>query len=490
MSKKIQESILTAQIRNLLQRMFKRSPINDSLLDKAIEFFEGQAAVKEIYDQFAQKHAVTATKLASGDKKKRANNEKVLAHLENDKERFAEQLALEKQVRLAHFHRICDEILELTEGDTFEETNRKSAQVLGTIQLLSPAQGRNVAAVNEQHKPLYRAILTLRLLDRLLIDNRVEDRYIASFLGEYQASQYQLLKEMDETLFDAFRVDVKRAVLCASLLQDIGTYHPDAQTVLKGKEKNLDPYRTLEIEERKTLLQINYRETVSYLIDGLGVARYQGNSKEERDKFNNTEKAKLIFIRGLLKKAIVPKEGVGNILKVPQIYTSIVLSTKSSYNYKLIPRVFHALEQNAERGSCSARVVAALYQVTGMFPQGYGVTNLALDAHGQSLQRYEYAIVNRLYPKNPEEPRCRVATKQLSFISHGSDLVVRKSENLYFKSSAKRLAKMSKERLLEILEKLVSNYTERAELDLIPRCWHPKSFFSVKGNQKLWNKVD
>jgi len=489
MSKKIHESILTAQIRTLLQRMFERSPINDSLLDQAVEFFEGQAAVQDIHDQFAQQQEETKAKLETSVKKKQVTQEKLLANLNANKEKFAEQLALEKHGRLAHFHRICDEILDLTEGDTFEETNRKSSQVLGTIQLLSRTQGRDVAAINELHKPLYRAILTLRLFDRLLIDDNVQDSYVASFLGEYQGEQYQHLKEVNKASFEAFRVDVKRAVLGASLLQDIGNYHPDAQAILKGKENNLDPYRTLEIEERKNLLQINYRETVRYLIEGLGVARYQGNLKEERDHFNKVEKAKLIFIKSLLKKAIVPKESIGNILKVPQIYTSIVLSTKSSYNYKLIPRVFHALEQNAERGNCSSRVVAALYQITGMFPQGYGVTNLPLDAHGQSLQRYEYAIVNQLYPENPEEPCCRIATRQLAFISYGSDLVVRKSENLYFKGSAKRLARMSKERLLEILEKLVSNYTERAELDLIPRCWHPKDFFTIKENQKLWNKV-
>ena len=35
---------------------------------------------------------------------------------------------------------------------------------------------------------------------------------------------------------------------------------------------------------------------------------------------------------------------------------------------------------------------------------------------------------------------------------------------------------------------LSSNYKERQQLDLLPRCWHAKEFFSVKKNQKLWNK--
>ncbi len=489
MSKDKHESILTAQIRNLLQRMFVRSPINDSLLDHATQFFQNQLSVRELKDQFAQKEVEAQAKLKASDKKAESTHQHKLANLEVDKANFAEQLENERIERLAHILQFCEEIFELTEGDTFEETNRKSAQVLGTIQLLSPVEGNNIASVNETHKPLYKAILTLRLFDHLLMDTALEDSYIASFLGDYEPGQYKDLRIIDPELFQEFRVDVKRAVLVSALIQDIGNYHPEAQNILVGPEGNLDPYRTLELEDRKHLLQINFRETLKYLTDGLGMASYLGNSKKERDKFVRVEQAKLVFMKGLLKKAIAPKEGIGNILKVPQIYTSIVLSTKSSYSYKLIPKVYQALNQNAERGNCSQRVVDALHQVTGMFPQGFGVTNIPLDAHGNSLERYEYAIVNQLYPKNPEEPNCRIATRQLNFISYGTDLVVKKSENLYFKESAQRLAKISKDRLEEILEKLYSNAQERAEQDLIPRCWNAKNFFSIKDNQKLWNRA-
>ena len=55
---------------------------------------------------------------------------------------------------------------------------------------------------------------------------------------------------------------------------------------------------------------------------------------------------------------------------------------------------------------------------------------------------------------------------------------------------AKKVANLSKERLNEILERLSSNYQERQKLDLLPRCWHTNDFFSVKENQKLWNKKD
>lgn len=489
MSNMQHESKFTAQIRGLLQRMFVRSPLNDTLLDRAVIFYQNQLSVREIQDQFAQKQVEVQAKLNASEKKTVSSHEQKLAGLEVEKSNFDEQLESERIERLAHFLKLCDEILELTEGETFEETNRKSAQVLGTIQLLSPIEGNSVATINEAHKPLYKAVLTLRLFDRLLMDNILNDSYIERFIGDYEPEQYKDLRLIDPELFEAFKVDVKRAILTASLLQDIGNFHPEAQNILFGEEGKLDPYRTLDIEDRKNLLQINFRETLKYVSEGLGTATYLGNSKKERDEFVSVEKAKLAFMKSLLKKAVSPKEGIGNILKVPQIYTSIVLSTKKNYSYKLIPKVYQALNQNAERGSCSQRVVDALYQVTGMFPQGFGVTNIPLDAHGNSLERYEYAIVNQLYPNNPEEPHCRIATRQLTFISYGTDLIVKKSENLYFKESAQRLARISKERLEEIFEKLYSNSKERAEQDLIPRCWNAKNFFSVKDNQKLWNRA-
>ena len=473
---KSHQSLLTAQISNLLDRMFKRSPIKDSILDGASDFYANQSQVDEINEGF-------------DNREQRAPVKKKNIDVETDRNNFKQQLKSERVERNERMLNTCYEILELTEGDTFEETNRKSAQVLGTIQLLSYTEGSQVAKVNEMHKPLYKAILCLRLLDRLIITDTVNDSYVQHFLGDIRPEEYIKFKELDPEGYKVFTDEVKVAVIIAALVQDIGNYHPDAQTILVGPNEDKDPYRTLELEDRKNLLQINYRETIKFLIDGLGPGNYLGNSKKDRDLFTQQETRKLKFIKGLLKNAINPKDGIGNMLKVPQIYVSIVMSTKPNYNYKLIPKVYQALNQNAERGNCSQLVVDHLYKITGMFPQGFGVTYLALDAAGNSLERYEYAIVNHLYPANPEEPHCRMATRQMSFVGYGTDMVVHKTENLYFAESAKRLASMSKERLLEILEKLVSNYQERSELDLIPRCWHPRDFFTLKEHQKLWNKA-
>lgn len=439
----------TRQVQVLLSKIYGRSQFKDSMLERAIHYFNHQTFV--------------------------ATDESVSeSHLELEK--------LERIERHNHLLNICLEIIDLTEGDSFEESNRKSAKLLGTIQLISPTEGNKVVANNEYCKSLYKAVLSLRLLDRLLLDIEVTDPHIAKTLAEFP-----------ELTFAQFDLDAQRRVinqvkiplLMAALLQDIGIYHSDAQEILTGKESTKDPYRTLVVDERKKLLTINYKQTLNYITNALSSAAYVGNSKAERDQFIVDEQAKLEFLQQLIKSSFKPKQSVGNLLKVPQIYTSIIFSTKDNYNYKVLPKVYQVLNKNAELGACSQKVVDALYQITGMFPQGYGVIYMPQDGGC-----YEYAIVNRLYPASPDEPLCRMATRKLAFIGYGHNIEVKKQNNLYFPHMAKKIARLSKERLNEILELLSSNYQERQEFDLMPRCWHANEYFSVRTHQKLWNKED
>jgi len=439
----------TRQVQVLLSKIYGRSKLEDSILERAIHYFNHQAFV--------------ATDEALSE-----------SHLELKK--------LERIDRHNNLLNICLEIIDLTEGESFEESNRKSAQLLGTIQLISPTEGKKVSANNEYCKSLYKAVLSLRLLDRLLFDVDIADRHITKTLAEFP-----------EHTFAEFDLDAQRRVinqikiplLMAALLQDIGIYHGEAQDILIGKDSTKDPYRTLIVDERKKLLTINYKQTLKYITDGLSVPSYVGNSKEERDQFVVDEQVKLEFLQQLIKSSFKPKQSVGNLLKVPQIYASIIFSTKDSYNYKVLPKVYQVLNKSAELGACSQKVVDALYQITGMFPQGYGVIYMPKEGGC-----YEYAIVNRLYPALPDQPLCRIATRKLAFIGYGHNITVKKENNLYFPHMAKKIASLSKERLNEILELLSSNYQERQELDIMPRCWHANEFFSDRAHQKLWNKED
>jgi hypothetical protein len=444
----------TRQAQQLLTRTYGRSILNDSVLERAINYFEH--------------HEFVASDVSTSPESEALHK-------------------LEQTGRHSHLQSICNEILELTEGESFEESNRKSAQLLGTIQLISPTEGSKIAENNELCKAIYKAILSIRLLDRLLLNNEVNDPYILKVLEEFEGKSFADFDALEQLRFTEL---VKMPLIMAALLQDIGHNHAHAQTILRGEDGNQDPQRTLAIEDRKKLLKINHKQTLAYISDGLGIPSYVGNSKVERDQFVVDEQLKHQFIKKLTKSSFKAEQGVGNLLKVPQIYVSIIFSTKENYNYKVLPKVFQVLNKNAELGICAQKVVDALYQITGMFPQGYGVIYMPEDETGQQGGCYEYAIVNRLYPEIPEQPLCRIATRKLAFINHGHNIEVKKKNNLYFPEMAKKVAGLSKERLNEILELLSSNYQERQQLDLLPRCWHANEFFSAKENQKLWNKED
>lgn len=464
-SKVLHQTHFTRQVISLLDRTFDRNPIKYSVLDRAVSYYQECHAVNDKVSQL-----------------------KNIAGSQKELELFEQQLRSERLKRHTHLLDICLEVIDLAESEDINECNRRSAHLLGTIALLSPTEGSSVAAINEINKPIYKAVLCLRLLDRLCIDNNIEDPYISPFLENIPPARYREFASLDPQGYSRFIHQVKVPLVMAAIIQDIGHFHPDARLILLGKSGVLDPYRSLDKDDRKKLLQINYRETLNYLVNGIGRADYIGSSKEENDKFNRRADAKLVFIKRLLKSSINPKLGSGNLLKVPQIYTSIILSTKKYYDYKLLPKVFQLLNRNADAGRCSQIVVDALYKITGIFPQGYGITYLCADKEVNQKESNEYAIVNQLYPIDPHQPLCRIVTRKLVFISFGQNIVINKSKNFYFTETAKRSISISKDRLNETLGLLASNYQERQREGLLPQCWYPYEFFTNKSNQKLWNK--
>jgi hypothetical protein len=491
MAKSSNELQYTAQVKSLVTAIYGKQGSNEpSIYAQAKSYFESQPSVHAEFVELKKKLAVLKAKPDQGlnAKEKKSLLHKIAA-AEQELAKFKQQLMEQKLTRHRFLELIAEEILSLAEGDSFDETNRKSAKLLGTIQLSIDTESQQVVSEHERSKPLYKAVLCLRLLDRLFLDGGLNSNFIVSRLKGISREDYLTFAEIAPQQHHDFMEQVKLAVVVAAILQDIGNFHPQAQQVLYGEDGFADPHRTLEPQDRKKLLLINHTETLNYVVSGLGVGKYVGDSKVDRDLYDKTEKEKLIFINHLLKSWINPEQGIGNLLKVPQIYTSIVLSTKPNYDYKLIPQVYQVLSQNVEKGFCNKSVVRSLQKITGMFPQGFGVTYVPKDSDGHDLDRFEYAIVNHLYPKHFKCPMCRSATRNLTFIARGNDVLVGEKNNLYFPDTVKSLTKISKQRLNEILASLASNYQERQKLDVLPRCWHAKDFFSVASHQNLWNKV-
>lgn len=479
----IGKSTYSKAVTVLINRVYDSTAVADSVYEQAILYFQQSEAQQAQKTELAQQVMLFQNRQQQVSQRDLALVERNLKQAQSEQQSFQQARDDEASKRMAALKRLCRDILQLCQGESIDETNMLSAKLLGTIQLLSPTEGKNVAPSNQKSKHLYKAVLALRLMDKLLADGELNNAYVQQ---RFDASNGKTVEKDD---YDPFRDDIQIPLLVAALLQDIGSCHPEAQLILKGADGKLDEFRVLDNDERVALLQISYRESLKYVTQGLGLDKYSGNSKEERDKFIKLETERQNFVLMLLKNAIKPEHGIGNLLKIPQIYTSVVLSTKSSYVYDTLPKVAMVLEKGVEKGVYSKVAVDALISITGVFPQGFGVTYIPKDSDRQDMDRYEYAIVTGLYPADLRQPICRMVTRNLTYNVSAQGCVISVENNLYYAPARKKLEIISEERLLEILSKLVSNFEERKNMPLLPKCWHPDEYFAYVKNQNLWNTV-
>lgn len=477
------ESNFTKAVNNVVKHIQNNTPLKDSLFEQAQLYFDtSDKDKKNLLDLQRNVKSINSSLQVADEKTKRVIHKK----LDTD-QRLLKKEHIRQQhtctLRYRNVKDLCTRLLELSEAYNWQETQVNSAKLLGTLQLLSPGEGTKLAQQNQIFKPAYKGVIALRLLDKQLKEGKISNQYINE---RYQEKLRYPEQEGDVTLFQR---DVAMPVLIAALFQDVGLLHPKAQFILKGEDETLDEFRVLDIEERRTLLKINHEQTLDFITHGLGMEQYIGNCKQERTTFDLNEKEKLIFTRTLLIDALKPKLGVGNLIKVPQIYASVIFSSKQSHNFLDLPKAGLVITRAAEGGSISKVFADSLLSIVGHFPQGYGVTYIPKDDDKKDMERYEYAIVTELNPADPYIPRCRVATRNLTFIAGGHTKSVNMENNLYFSVAKKKLEMINPARLEEILRKLASNFEERKTLDLIPSYWNPYGFFCYKKLQNLWNKA-
>lgn len=489
MQGKMGDSSHTRTIKSFITRIQEQSIVKDSLYESAIHYFENlpeqdkkigfaEAQISDAQDALDQCENVG----------KKAQLEDKVQKLKSHLIDIQKEIDADRLVRLEKANQLAMDIMHEIQGKSPAEMDINVARFLGTLLLVSPTEGKQIAKINQKHKHLYKAVLTIKLMHHLVEQNALRHDFVKK---KYQQHQKFLIDKGYEAIDESpFRRDVEIPVVIAALCQDIGQFHQDAQLILKGEEGDLDEFRMLDKDDRNNLLKINYTQTLKFVTHGLGMDRYRGNSKEEKVEFQQNEKDKLTFVRDLLKQSVNPGDGIGNLLKVPQVYCSVVLSTKANYAYDALPRVNVVMEKGAEVGAYNKKVSQTLMSILGIFPQGFGIAYIPKDGDGFDLDRYEYAIVNKLYPPSIETPICRVVTRGLTFNTVSINNVISKGNNLFYHNTRNKLEKMSKQRLQEILMSLSSNFEERRNQDLIPACWHPHDFFGTPRAQNLWNKAD
>lgn len=474
-------SSYTISIDLLVESIAGHNPAMPSLYQHAADYFRTEPANKQklLKIKTEMRDAKLSLQTQSGKSAQLLEQQQHLLNKKYQTECLSQQSL--RTLRLNNAIDVCLNILSLSEGESFDDTQIKSAKFLTTLVLFSPGKGKKLAELHHSLKPAYKAVLSLRVLDKLVGDGVLKNAYI---LKNYNTDKrYKAVL----TNFESYTQAVMLPIMLAAIFQDVGLQHPALIELLEGKEGDKDRFRFLEKQEREEMLALNYQHTIDYLQDGLGCQ--QASAEEEHDiaEFDIAEQKRLKFQLGLVLDANSSKLGTSEIIKIPQIYASVIFSTKRDYQRKNLPTASILISQLAVKKVISAKVAEVFVSIVGQFPLGFGITYVAQDMSGKELDFYEYAVVSRLNPATLNQPICRLVTKNMIFSPYGKSIVIKKECNLHFQVARKKLVKISPKRLTEVMDKLSYNYGTGQSQSAIPYYWEPHEYFCVQGNQSLWN---
>lgn len=374
----------------------------------------------------------------------------------------------------------AERILNLTEGSIQQETLTRSAKVLGSLQLTVPDSTRRWREVQFSFKPIYRAVLALRLLDHTLEHKQLTDPKLQAHFAARQPGNADC----------QYRLYVQTPLVIAILLLDSGLHDPKTLAILYGnKIQQLDPLRAMSGQERVDFNTTNQNARSLLTQKGLRPSAYRGNCKLEQQQHQKMQQTQLQLVQAIIQLVENAQSILGNIAKIPQIYSSVVLPGRNRFRYESLPKVVLILKQAAKRLQVDAKLVDQLLRITGIFPQGYGIAFLPKQLDLSTQEKYELAIVNQLYPPSPEQPLCRVVTRNLQYRRGGQNCQISVDYNLYFKPARDKLTIMPEQRLREILSKLSADWHPGELRRLVPRYWQPSEFFSHSDQQNLWNQA-
>jgi hypothetical protein len=374
---------------------------------------------------------------------------------------------------------LAEVFLQLSEGTQPNETLTLSARLLGSLLISSLGKKRKIIILEYAYKPCYRALLTLRLLDDLLQNN---------ILKEPEWQQWYSQRNLLEPEKCPYRQYLQLPVVMACIIQHLGQLSMAAQEILANHDASLKADRALSGDERKQFLEYCQQGSMNFLRYGLGDLPYRGNSREQRTLHQQRQ---LLLVEQLERFICAsPETLLGSLFKVPQAYASVVLPGRNRYNYDALPKAALLLREAAKGAEYNGLLVDRLFRMLGLFPQGYGVVYTPLGDDGKPQLKYEFAIVNRLYPEKPEHPACRVVSRNQQYRNTGYDITLSIELNLYFKPARDRLKTLPEKRLRELLNVLYQDGDAMYARKLLPHCWQPDNFFSVQENQNLWHNAE
>ena len=280
---------------------------------------------------------------------------------------------------------------------------------LTTIILRAPQAGDHTRCPNnEKTKPIYIAALASKFLMQLAEGGAIDDPFIMERLPKWvECKEHPQQKELDPEKLVHLKQDVLQPLIQAALIHNIGSYSIDAGRIHRGNR-----YRVLDEPTRKELVKIIYVNTLNYLNYGLGEPDSTENKLTEEEC--QLEQIKFTFKKTLLSSYSKAQHPMGNIIRIPMIYSSFMLSTKMNHDFNLSFKAYDILTSGIKKQVIYADFATEFQNMVGRYPLGSGLYFISKETHVP-----ERAVVIGLNPSKPKNAIVKQLTRrQLQFDDH------------------------------------------------------------------------
>jgi len=373
---------------------------------------------------------------------------------------------------------ILDNILHLLIDK--KNSRRHFEIILGTILLNYPidksdAKFRNRIEISKSLKPMYQCALMSLLLDSMLKDGyQFKSQYLSDLLSDYKLEQIKIQESKEKEIRNKKQVsqnpaltELQQIFVELIYLKEMGLYSPKSLEILERTGEN----NLLDMNNRQELLAQSKLSAQQFHHYGVGVLEIRAvlpvdstyrsrsfynkkfNSEETQDtKKQELEKqqqekdkaeriaqmkqaARFTFIKEQMDPKASASSEIEELLKVCRVYSSFILSVKTTVDKELHIKAYDMMKKQAQAGELNQYFTDKLLSMMGRFPIGSGIYFIEMRRHAHENGSVDKAVVVGLNPFDADEPIARRVTTNYRYKLAVTTGTVSKAFNLYFEAA-------------------------------------------------------
>ncbi len=360
------------------------------------------------------------------------------------------------------------------------QSQKKTEKLLGTIMLQAPTTNKKLRIkLNSESKPVYMSTMASLLIKDLIENGHTfESQYIQEIVSNLNIPNKQDTKITEtEENFEVLSTKLFSQITQGIYIHQLGLQSESSQKILKEKKGDNSE---ISKEQRCEFLKQSSKISLEFLIFGISAQRPKLDTKEQETEWKKKVRKELNFKSEVIKSINHANGEIGEILKVCQLYTSLMLQDKEHEQQGLENYAYKIMKSRSEQGKLNQQFCEKLLNIMGQFPIGSGLfmMNQTLPGHkDKNPNLIEKAIVTKIYPKNPQEPFIKKVTRNELYYKYEEQGTLIKCENLTFNFN--KLSPLKQKNF----KQQYSPDQEKAN-----RFWKPNDIFNSRISEKnLWN---